>query len=226
MKRFGLAALLVLVGLFPVYGATRFYLPSTGAADVTPAYTNLPWSIVTSADSLKCVTTRIGSAMTSKDSATGSSKVTTLNRQYVSAPLNAQTISGTVRGQVRGNYSNKATNPALGIYVVSRDGTTLRGTLLAITDGSAYTKTLTNRSTPASLALSSVGAQQGDRIVIEIGGDQTSNGNSHVTQSFGDDNATDLPVDNSTTTAYNPWVEFSGTIGFESPAGRRVILID
>lgn len=196
---------------------TRFYLPSTGTAEISPAFT-ASWNLTTSADQIRCSTIKQATTMTSKTTANGSSIQNILNRQYVSDPIAGQTISGTVKGQIRGNESKNSMNGfcSIIIRVVSNDGSTDRGTPLAITTGGTeYSTSLTNRNTPVSTALTSVNAQNGDRIVIEIGARQTATSNNqNVTQSFGDNNATDLPEDETTTTANNPWVEFSGDLIF------------
>jgi len=200
---------------------TRFYLPASGAAEVSPSF-NSSWNKTSDADRIRCVTTKINTTMASK---TSSENVSTnpydfLTRQYVSDPVAGQTISGTVKAQIRAQESNNAANfnRAIVIYVVSNDGATVRGTLLSILGGgSEYSNSaLTNRNFPASTALSSVTAQNGDRIVIEIGTDSTntSTTNRTATHSFGDDSSTDLPEDETTKSADNPWVEFSGDIIF------------
>lgn len=201
--------------------ATRFYLPSTGAAAVSPAYA--AWNNTAEAASrLKCVTTRISSAMANVsvfDDAY-SADYSRLWRQYVSDPIGAQTVIGTVKGQVR-VYSDTAgmnhDRVSLCIKVVSNDGTTLRGTLLALGYYGAtneYALSLTNRTLANDDALSSVVASDDDRIVIEIGtqpsvapGDE-----GLVYASFGDNSGTDLAEDETATAANNAWVEFSGDL--------------
>ena len=197
---------------------TRIYLPSTGAAEITPAF-SADWEKTTGATRIKCVVTKITS---SAASITSSENVSTspydvLTRQYVSDPLKAQTISGTVKGQIRCQEANADADycAAMLIRVVSGDGTVERGVLLSYFPASLAseyaTAALTNRSFPPSTALSPVVAQAGDRLVIEVG---TRSFNVHTTSrnathSFGDISGTDLPEDETTTTASNAWVEFS-----------------
>jgi len=118
--------------------ATRIYLPSAGAADISPPFTfESAWDETSSfADRLRCVTSKINSPMTGFGPQV---KVATANkdillRQFVSDPLAAQIISGTVKGTIRASES--ATNDNLDqvrlkLLVVSNDGQTLRGVLLA-----------------------------------------------------------------------------------------------
>jgi hypothetical protein len=202
---------------------TRFYLPSSGAADVTPSF-DAGWFNTASADALKCVTARISSAMSNKNVSETNSTANQdwAMRMYVSDPIGAQTITGTVKGQIRALESGSAGDQRaqMLVKVVSNDGGTSRGTLLAF-DTSAlsneFATSATNRKFPkgsSGSALSSVAAQNNDRIVIELGfrkGD-TSSTNFAATLVFGDNSASDLPEDETTTTANNPWVEFSMTL--------------
>lgn len=155
-------------------------------------------------------------------------------RQFISAPLDKdQTISGTIKGQVRAIENNSALNAtiAVGIRVVSRDGSVVRGTLLGVTASDDTSATppemavaLTNRrfqdaSENFSITLSSLDCKEGDRIVVEVGyreNNTTTNTTQTGGMSFGDDSATDLPENSTTTTANNPWIEFSQDITFKS----------
>lgn len=190
----------------------RLYLPSSGAAAVSPAFDSL-WVSTGSADRLKCVTTKISSAMTNK-AVTGVSVVNQLARQYVSDPIAAQTISGNIKGQVRAFESLNAANAfsRIVVYVVSNDGSTVRGTLVSVQSGTEFPLSATNRPYPSSTAVTSVVASAGDRIVIEYGAVQSNASSYTVTLSFGDDSASDLPEDATTTAANNPWIEFSQAI--------------
>lgn len=208
-------------------GPTRLYLPSTGAAAVSPAY-DAGWDQPGSATRLRCVTSRIGSAMAavavSKSSATVPWNV--LHRQYVSDPIGAQVIAGTLKGQVLANQNvggSSNCSAQLLIRVVSGDGSTVRGTLLAMqtTGGSTFNVT-TDRNirfphqwTAPGASLSSVTAQSGDRLVIEIGHRTTRSSSGRVgSLTVGDDSGTDLPEDETTTAANNPWLQFSQTLLF------------
>lgn len=198
--------------------ATRFYLPSTGV----PTYTGIPfsgvWALSSNADRLPCVTILSGTAMTDKTTPIRSATGNVLNRQYVSAPLAAQTISGSVSGQLRGLESNAGANgfSAICIYVFQSGGTLPRGVLLTIQTGvSEYDITSINRKTPSNIALNPVTCQSGDVLVMEIGYRQTaSSTNRTVTQRFGDSAASDLPVDETSTSDFNGWVEFNNNITF------------
>jgi hypothetical protein len=203
--------------------ATRFYLPSSGDAAVSPAF-DAGWEDTHEGQRYKLVTTKISSAMaTHVFTDSDYSDRDCLFHQYVSDPIAAQTISAqTVKIQFR-CYEDSALHDlylSIGIRVVSNDGATVRGTILAVTRDAteAVVSTLTNRKiTPTS---TEVVAQSGDRIVIEIGmgGDPQQFGamNHGSGISFGDDSATDLGENDTDTSAYNPWVEFANTISFSN----------
>ncbi|MFC1559854.1 hypothetical protein ACFLZ2_01125 [Candidatus Margulisiibacteriota bacterium] len=220
MKKF-ILLLMVLILSLPSFAATRFYLPSAGAPEITPAY-DATWNYTTDADRVRLARFKTNSAMNDTKATAGSGVDSTsaLNRQYISDPIAPQTITGTVQGQVRGLEGGVNDNrvSAVLIRVVSNDGTVVRGTLLnltypALTAANEYTLTMENRYTPVSTAVNSVTAQSGDRIVIEIGAFiYKKNGNS--TQGFGDSAVADLPIDQTTVTQSNPWIEFSQDIMF------------
>lgn len=202
---------------------TKFYLPSTGAAPVSPAF-NTSWDENASADRLTCVTTKIASAMTSKTVAKGTGATRALVRQYVSDPIAAQTLAGSavLKGQVR--CLESAVNDNLDlvpscIRVVSNDGNTYRSPdVIALGDNALaneFATSLTNRKILDGDLSTAVTASQGDRIVIEIGEKNSATGTSvSGSFSFGDDSATDLPEDTTTTAANNPWVELQNDIAF------------
>jgi len=203
--------------------ATRFWLPNTGAAAVSPSFTG--WTNTTGADRIKCVTTKISSTMTTKTYSiedTGA-PYNDLWRQYVSDPLSAQTISGTVKGIIRcaENITNVTGYPQIRIRVCNQAGDSFTGTLLdfnnnAVSNEFAVGATLVNRKFPrnwsgAGTSLSSLAINANDRLVIEIGFRQDANneGAETCSASFGDDAGSDLAEDETSSTANNPWLEFS-----------------
>ena len=228
-----------IVLLLPATAQTRFYLPSSGAADVSPPFTlQASWDEVDNADRLKTVTTRIASAMTDKSEA----KATTANfrqlvRQYVSSPLGAQTIASTttVKGTIRTLESAANDNVdkvSLKLLVVSNDGQTLRCTLLGLADygpTNEWALSLTARRIADGDTISAAcSITAGDRVVIEIGFNNTTAGTTITgTENFGDNSATDLPDNETATAADNPFLELSQTLIFQPPAGggpRRSVI--
>jgi hypothetical protein len=152
-------------------------------------------------------------------------------RVYVSDPLaSAGTLSGNVKGIIRCQESAVAANmkAQLLIKVVSRDGTTVRGTALAhqtaaLSGTNEFGTTLTNRKFPLDwaaspgTALTNVSYSAGDRIVLEIGyRNDTANTTTYTaTMSFGDGVGVDLAEDQTSTAANCPWIEFDATLTFE-----------
>ena len=201
--------------------ATRLYLPSTGAGAVSPAFDG-SWDVTTGGDRIAAVRTKISSSMTNKTTGTSASgKDHLLARQYVSEPLAAQTISGTVKSYLRGFRSPGVTQKAqLSIRVCNNAGSSFTGTLLTLGEYGGGTQfnntTLRNKDYLDGDTLSSLAVNAGDRLVIELGSLSAfaSDGASNATLNFGDNSGTDLPEDETTTAANNPWIEFSMNINF------------
>jgi len=212
---------------------TRFYLPSSGAAAVTPA--NAAWDKTTGAGSaLAAVRTKISSAMATvtntKDSTTLHSS---LIRQYVTEPLGSQTITGHISGAMRCIESNIGFSAcvAVSIRACSQDGTTIRSpALLAISNSDLYTSgtvhemanALTNRlledvNEATSITLTSCTLSDGDRLIFEFGYKSSDTSTTRTGGiSFGDDSATDLSsTDTTVTVANNPWIEFDTALVFD-----------
>lgn len=225
---------------------TRLWLPSTGAAAVSPAYSAGWDDIPGTADRLALATTSGGTtAHTVLSSVDGNTTTDTdqLARQYVSPPFNgAQTLDGTVKGQIKVQESNAGQNaaPQMTVYVVSNDGSIVQGVALDFYTGgnsSEFSSSMVNRKFPRSAispaTLTSVSVQDCDRLVIEYGSRNYSTG-SGVTLSytFGDVGALDLAENETQTASNDAWVEFSATLSFraEGPCGggaaRRVIVVD
>lgn len=211
---------LLIILLFPILAnsQTREYFPgSSVTSDVTPVisayWTNTSQNIVRGLVTPK----QSGSATVGpKDIDSSSSTASTLFTQCISAPLAAQTISGNVKAQMRVNVNSVSGNtisPVIIINVVNPAGTIV-AVLLSATTGNSATATTTNRSIPVSTALSSYACATGDRIVIELGMVRSVGVNARTGNLFFSQASSDLPEDNTTTTANNSWIEFSQTINF------------
>lgn len=207
--------------------ATRFYLPSSGGAAVAPAY-DAAWQVTSAANRYGTSTTKGGTPLALRS--TGNNLApddNCLAAQFVSAPLAAGTIAGTVKGQIVTREATADTNAMaqIVIRVVSEDGGTVRGTLVAAHSealSSEYSVSFGSRKFPLAalspLALNSVDAQEGDRLVIEVGSRVTGAGGSPATSlRVQDDQASDLPEDE-TSTGFNPWIEFSADLSFQGGA--------
>jgi hypothetical protein len=205
-----------------VMAATRFYLPSTGTPPISPAADG-SWEQTSDLIRLSLVTTKIGSTQLiqsgASNSTTGSFDV--LLAQYISDPLGAQTIDGTVKGVTKARETNGAADlrTQMIIKVVSGDGLTVRGTLLSHDEGTltsewSTSSTLNSRLAPVALrsnTLTPVVAQAGDRVVVEIGYRRhtTIDPTSYTGRLYFEDSGTDLPESDSDTTVGDPWIEFS-----------------
>ena len=207
--------------------ATRFYLPSTGAAAVTVA--NDSWTKTTGAGTaLAAVTAKISSAMgTITNTANGTAVTPTLIRQYVTRSFGAQTLTGTVSGVMRCIESNVnfSATLAFSVRACSSDGGTIRTGGLSIRYSDLYTTvppematSLTNRqlmdsAEATSHTLSSITMSEGDRLVFEFGFTSNDTSTSRTGGiSFGDNSATDCVFDQTGTAANNPWIEFSANL--------------
>jgi hypothetical protein len=217
---------------------TRVYFPSGTVPIDTAAITpDAAWENTASAVVRKLVTDgrKRGTAAASVTvTGTAANPEQMLHAQYVSRPMRAQLLAGNIRGQFRALESAAGANATIqiGIRVVSKDGQTVRATLLAVggtttttTTPPEFTTSLTNRQLLTSgdvtpLPLSSYTCADGDRLVIEIGHNNKSTNTSQTHQiSFGD-NTVDLLTDDTTTTAQDPWVEFNSTIQFADDLER------
>ena len=202
--------------------ATRFYLPSSGAAGATPSVSG--WDATTGYDRIKCVTSKSNSSHANKATAANTGQnLNFLARQYVSDPIGAQTITGTVKGIVLAFQSASTAGHAnqLRIRVCSNDGSSFTGTLIDFNNGAQsathQTTTGANRKLPrdwsgAGQSVTQVVANANDRIVIEIGARGFVNGESGETSTFdfGDLTSDTDCAENETDTAANaPWIEFS-----------------
>lgn len=208
----------------------RFYFPTAIAADVTPA-ANGAWTNTTGALNRKLVPAKTNSAITIGTRRSWTAGQLALDRRYVSGQLAAQTISGTVKAYLMSRMyaGTDATQDRLEIYVVSSDGLTVRGTLLAIArygavGGFVNNATHRNKSWANGDAISSLAIQSGDRLVVAIGYSDGAGTTPEGSIKWGDPLATaDLPENETQTSDGTAWIEFSGNIAFPAmlPVGTN-----
>lgn len=235
VRALALLCVLCALGVERSAAQTRFYLPSSGAAAVSPPFTlESSWDETDNADRLRCVTAKTSSAMTNKaEGKANTANTRQLVRQYVSDPLDGnQTISSStsVKGTIRVLESAANDNldkVSLKLIVVSNDGQTLRGTLLAKGDfgpTNEWATSLTNRRiADGDTVAGAVNALDGDRIVIEIGFNNTTTGTSITgTMNFGDNSASDLGDNETGTAADNPFLELSQTLTLKPPPAEMI----
>lgn len=217
---------------------STFYLSNNVAAPASPAY-HSTWENTTYAIRRKLLPHATTDAdgiveATFGDGNWPGSLQDWLLVQFVSDGMAAQTLSGTIRGQIQGLDTVGFTGGAGGeVYasimarVVSNDGSTQRGTIYALTLGATgLVNAFTNRKNPLSASLSSLAVQSGDRLVIEIGISRSSasvepvvGGNQFLKLRHGSKVGgvtTLLPVDETDTSSTKvPWVQFGTPIAFE-----------
>lgn len=216
--------LLIIIFLVITIGCksqTTFYLSASLVPGPSPAF-QAAWNVTTGGARRMMKPVKDASTIASVTSGqTGAAAVRkVLIRQFVSEPLAAQTLNGTLTGQIRFNMSSVTSVTGQGfVYfrIINADGTVASevGTMTT-TD---LTTTLTNR-TLIALTLSSVAVTAGQRFAIDVGWNFATGSTTTITAtgSFGSSSATDLAVDNTTTTANNPFIKFSQTIIFQNPS--------
>lgn len=206
--------------------ATRFYIGNNTAPAITPAFST-SWDKINGVGvGRRGMNTSTGSAgVTISCAAGGVTNQNILFRQWISDPLQlGGVIDGTVRGQIRALESGAADRdycPQFVARVFSGDGLTERGILLDV-DNSALSNefsaaALTNAKFPRNWSgsgtpITSMSAQAGDVVVVELGFRTFSTFISNGNINANDNQASDLPEDETTTTVLRSWLEFSAEI--------------
>jgi hypothetical protein len=207
--------------------STRFYFPTADAAAVSPSFDS-GWTYTAEAVRRAMTTTRPTAA--SGFGATigpwsGTAGDKALDRQYVSGPLAAQRISGTVKAYFSAFQGDNADNVDQGILkiaVVSRDGATLRGTLLALGSHGPTTEliggSLRNKAFADGDALDDLVIEEGDRLVVELGWSNSTAGTTPEATIFygGTSGLSDAEESEAVFVARVGWLEFSDDLVFES----------
>jgi hypothetical protein len=147
-----------------------------------------------------------------------------LGFQLVSDPLDAQTITGgTVTVVMRGRElaaTDNVNKRWRKVYVVSNDGSTVRGTLVSMA-ASASTTELGTSLAGTVMALNAgtgtLAVSAGDRIVVEVGYGMDATGTTPQADMVIGGNGTDHTTTEGDTTGTVAWVEFSQTLTFQSP---------
>lgn len=212
---------------------TRLYLPSSGTApisvamdtvwDTTALVTPRPTSTTKGTSAFTEISAVETSTSTSHDIAFG---------QYISPPLSAQTISGTLQARVRSRQSDVDANARSQFVarVVSNDGSVVRGTLIGSSTttaavnqwgvASSITEARTARypRLSASSTVTSVVCEDGDRLVFEFGVRAINTVSTPYTYAveFGENSPNDLPANETDTSQAAPWIEFSGDLLFKA----------
>lgn len=158
---------------------------------------------------------------------------------FVSEPLTAQTISGTLKVMFNAmeNSADYNFNTQMTARVMANDGTTLRGVLYGgHNNGSLVNEVSAEMYAPhrfpyhsgSGVTLSSVTCQEGDVIVVEVGFREyaTSAGQGFVQTGFHRSNYPDVDVSGVEGDAYVPgaygWIEFSDDLTFQPQLIEKV----
>ena len=217
----------------------RFPLPSGGSVVLTSLGYATGWNKTSQAARFplpRTLTDTVDVSRTALTSAT--SPELHCVAQFQSPALAAQTISGTLKGQIRSSVNNLtfAGTVAIAARVVSSDGLTLRGELLAPTASqsastpprlstSTINRSFRDSADNTDISLNPVTSISGDILVVEIGARDVDTGTTRSAALRFLDLAINayLPEDETTSTALNPWVEFSHSIVFADEVAAPLI---
>ncbi len=209
---------------------TRFYL-SNAAPSYTPASPAFrgTWDLST-ATTIRALTARPSGATTTTSVAVGStasSRKVLVMRGITEPATTAGTISGTMQWVLGVLESNTGLNGffMVHVWVSVGDSSTVRGTLLSMSQGATEFPTTYAGRSDGSKALTSVAIQAGDRIVVELGYICLSNATATTytgTYRYGGTSATDLAAAGTDTTQ-PPWIEFSDAEGLFSRSVSSIV---
>ena len=195
---------------------TLFYLPSSSAAPpISPAASGAWAGIASNFTHVNMPITKTSTAITAQS--TSVSAVQFGFRQYISPPLAAQTISGSIYSSLFGIMGSSGSQA---MYVIIKafapDGVTVRGTLLYFTSYGSQTFTASPGATSYinNMSLTSVAVSAGDYLDVELGV-QDFNATETDQLFFGDNASSNyLYTGSTTTTGKNPTIMFSSNITF------------
>ena len=152
----------------------------------------------------------------------------TCHRQYISLPMIAGIVfvnaTSTFSAQIQGLESaanDNIINRVRRVFVVSRDGSTIRATLIALGNATSVVEWNTALRNLTFLNATTVGAGYttvaGDRLVFDIGHNDSAGSTIAGTMRFGITGQTgDLGANETdTTTTLRPWLESSVNLTFE-----------
>ena len=207
--------------------ATRLYLCAAEATPVTPGFA--AWQETDGALRRRMRTfTDAGDALANGSAQASTAGNTQLHRQFVSDRLAAGITftSGvsTLTCQIQGLESaanDNIINRVRCVKVVSEDGNTIRATLIALGNATSVVEWNTAMRNLTFLNATTVGATYttvaGDRLVLEVGHDDSAGSTVSGTLRFGADSggSGDLGVNETdTTTTLRPWFESSVNLTF------------
>ncbi len=214
--------------------ATRFALHNGPAVEVNPGFSTSWTTQASGAVPRSLSTARLGTTLASAAYAETQAAAANVGaRVYVSEPLAAQTISGTISAAIRALESAAAADASLQIVcrVVSADGATTRAHLylghtaaLNTTAGALGQEIATAAQTRIfnAVPLTSYACARGDRVTVEIGwrAHNTVTTSYSATLRFGDPaGVADFPLNAGGTADSTPWAEFSQDLAYTTSEG-------
>lgn len=199
--------------------ATRLYLSKTVHALAPGAAPSFEWEGAVGGPSWPTATPRtltFAKADTLGDNGSAWSTFTAgsdyMTWQLISDPLPAQLIEGTVSGLERTRVDTGSAKAMVVIRVLSGDLSVVRGTLaVAVSSATVATGTDTSAAMPESTALTPVTAEEGDRLVVELGLRGVVSGTTARTLVGAHAAAADYSAVGDTADK-NGWIEFSQTL--------------
>lgn len=208
--------------------ASRLYL-STNTAGYTPPTVRGTWTDSSSGVIVRKLGVKAGSETTQINPSGGLTTAQTnrdqMHGRWVSNPLaSAVSISGTVAWIYRFFYNGFGTISTYvsrcHMYVTTGDSDTVRGTLLANRLGLDTYGTTATGFGDGAVAITTVAASAGDRIVVEVGYRLSISGtvSGNPIMYYGGTGATDNS-EGSTAAGQPTWVEFSTDMTFAGGGG-------
>lgn len=181
--------------------STRLYIDPT-AIPYTPATIRGAWDATGTPSTGKLTLVPTGSNTSiSKTETTATNNWDVLYGRWVSdALVSNKTIAGTISGAIRASEANAAANAFfhLHIFVTVGNSDTVRGTLLTDTVVGTEFPTTAASVGFTGVTLTSVAAQTGDRIVVELG----------------------VQFQNTVTTSYATTIQYGGVTTVDTVAGN------
>jgi hypothetical protein len=199
---------------------TRLYFTANDVAPITPGFAG--WADTSQAIRRNLSIAKLAATEVRSGTLSGVAGNNALAAQLISLPLSgAQTISGTWSAVSRGRELTATDNIVQKLRfasVVSGDGGTVRGTLVALSAGSNATEltlALAGNTHSISGGITSVNALDGDRIVVELGYGEAASGTTPQWEFALGGNGTDHANAQGDTTGTVAWVEFSTNLVFQ-----------
>jgi len=204
------------------FATTRFYLPSSGTSALGSLARHSNWFTASGPDSrYPLVTTKTSTANSTVSNTANSTASERVIVQFVSEPLNAQTIRGCVRLAISCKETSTSGDQFIAwhLRVVSNDGTTERGVLYDDTFGASDVEFGASFAARISLykEVTALTVSAGDRLVFELGTAWPVTGTTGTGDlRIGDNNGSDLPWTFDDTSTADPWVEINFPLSFQS----------